>query len=41
LSQQVIKPSLPSPGFEALDLFRRQPHAFQLVLLDLTMPFMT
>ena len=27
-------------GFEALDLFRRQPHAFQLVLLDLTMPFM-
>src|SRR5438477_10186340 len=27
-------------GFEALDFFRRQPHAFQLVLLDLTMPFM-
>jgi len=27
-------------GFEALDVFRRQPHAFQLVLLDLTMPFM-
>jgi CheY-like chemotaxis protein len=27
-------------GFEALDIFRRQPHAFQLVLLDLTMPFM-
>ena len=27
-------------GFEALDLFRRQPNAFQLVLLDLTMPFM-
>jgi CheY-like chemotaxis protein len=27
-------------GFEALDLFRRQPHAFHLVLLDLTMPFM-
>ena len=27
-------------GFEALDLFRRQPQAFQLVLLDLTMPFM-
>ncbi|PYK30063.1 MAG: hypothetical protein DME57_08115 [Verrucomicrobia bacterium] len=27
-------------GFEALDLFRRQPHGFQLVLLDLTMPFM-
>jgi len=27
-------------GFEALDLFRRQPKAFQLVLLDLTMPFM-
>lgn len=27
-------------GFEALDLFRRQPHGVQLVLLDLTMPFM-
>jgi CheY-like chemotaxis protein len=27
-------------GFEALDIFRRQPYAFQLVLLDLTMPFM-
>jgi len=27
-------------GFEALDLFRRQPLTFQLVLLDLTMPFM-
>jgi len=27
-------------GFEALDLFRRQPQTFQLVLLDLTMPFM-
>ena len=27
-------------GFEALDIFRRQPHSIQLVLLDLTMPFM-
>jgi len=27
-------------GFEALDLFRRQPLTYQLVLLDLTMPFM-
>lgn len=27
-------------GFEALDFFRRQPQAFQLILLDLTMPFM-
>src|SRR5437899_10106087 len=27
-------------GFEALDLFRRQPQAFQLVLLDLPLPFM-
>src|SRR5438309_845542 len=27
-------------GFEALDLFRRQPQGFHLVLLDLTMPFM-
>src|SRR5436853_857062 len=27
-------------GFEGLDIFRKQPHAFQLILLDLTMPFM-
>lgn len=27
-------------GFECLDLFRRRPFAHQLVLLDLTMPFM-
>jgi CheY-like chemotaxis protein len=27
-------------GFECLDVFRNQPSAFQLVLLDLTMPFM-
>jgi len=27
-------------GFECLDLFRRRPHGYQLVLLDLTMPFM-
>ena len=27
-------------GFECLDLFRRQPFGYQLVLLDLTMPFM-
>jgi CheY-like chemotaxis protein len=27
-------------GFECLDAFRRKPHAFDLVLLDLTMPFM-
>jgi CheY-like chemotaxis protein len=27
-------------GFECLDIFRKQPHSFQLVLLDLTMPFM-
>jgi CheY-like chemotaxis protein len=27
-------------GFECLDLFRRRPHAYQLVILDLTMPFM-
>lgn len=27
-------------GFECLDLFRRRPHAYQLILLDLTMPFM-
>jgi CheY-like chemotaxis protein len=27
-------------GFECLDLFRRRPQAFDLVLLDLAMPFM-
>jgi CheY-like chemotaxis protein len=27
-------------GFECLDLFRRRPLTYQLVLLDLTMPFM-
>lgn len=27
-------------GFECLDVFRRRPHSFDLVLLDLTMPFM-
>ena|SRR5215471_1486669 len=27
-------------GFECLDIFRKQPHSFKLVLLDLTMPFM-
>ena len=28
-------------GFECLDLFRRRPRAFNLILLDLTMPVMT
>jgi CheY-like chemotaxis protein len=27
-------------GFDCLDIFRRRPHSFDLVLLDLTMPFM-
>jgi CheY-like chemotaxis protein len=27
-------------GFECLDIFRRKPHSFDAVLLDLTMPFM-
>ena len=27
-------------GFECLDLFRRRPQGYELVLLDLTMPFM-
>jgi CheY-like chemotaxis protein len=27
-------------GFECLDLFRRRPHEFELVILDLRMPFM-
>lgn len=27
-------------GFECLQLFRKQPHGFALILLDLSMPFM-
>src|SRR5437764_11835498 len=27
-------------GFECLDIFRKRPHDFDLILLDLTMPFM-
>jgi two-component system cell cycle sensor histidine kinase/response regulator CckA len=27
-------------GFECLELFRKQPHGFTLILLDLSMPFM-
>lgn len=27
-------------GFECLDLFRKQPHWFDLILLDLSMPYM-
>ncbi|HJX25322.1 MAG TPA: response regulator, partial [Chthoniobacterales bacterium] len=27
-------------GFDCLDIFRRRPHSFDLVLLDLTMPLM-
>ena len=27
-------------GFECLDIFRKQPHHFDLILLDLSMPFM-
>jgi len=27
-------------GFECVDIFRRQPHRFSLVLLDLSLPFM-
>ena len=29
-----------SSGFQCLDVVRRQPHAYDLVLLDLSMPFM-
>ncbi|HST30889.1 MAG TPA: response regulator [Chthoniobacterales bacterium] len=27
-------------GFECLDLFRRRPHSYKMVIIDLTMPFM-
>jgi CheY-like chemotaxis protein len=40
LSEAGYQVTTAQSGFECLDIFRRQPHGFQLVLLDLTMPFM-
>ena len=40
LSDAGFQVTIASSGFQCLDLFRKQPHAYELVLLDLTMPFM-
>jgi CheY-like chemotaxis protein len=40
MSQAGYEVTLAQSGFECLDLFRRAPHSFDLVLLDLAMPFM-
>jgi hypothetical protein len=40
LSEADYEVSTAQSGFECLDHFRRQPFHFDLVLLDLTMPFM-
>jgi CheY-like chemotaxis protein len=40
LSEAGFEVTTAQSGFECLDLFRKQPHHFDLILLDLTMPFM-
>jgi CheY-like chemotaxis protein len=40
LSEAGFEVTTAQSGFACLDLFRKQPHHFDLVLLDLTMPFM-
>ena len=40
LSEAGFEVTTAQSGFECLDLFRKQPHQFDLILLDLTMPFM-
>ncbi len=40
LSEAGYEVATAQSGFECLDLFRKRPFGFQLVLLDLTMPFM-
>ena len=40
LSQAGFEVTTAQSGFESLDLFRRQPYHYGIVLLDLTMPFM-
>ena len=40
LSESGYEVTTAQSGFECLDLFRQRPHSFDLVLLDLAMPFM-
>jgi CheY-like chemotaxis protein len=40
LSEAGYEVTTAQSGFECLDIFRLRPHRFDLVLLDLTMPFM-
>lgn len=40
LSDAGFEISTAQSGFDCLDQFRRRPHGFSLILLDLTMPFM-
>jgi CheY-like chemotaxis protein len=40
LSEAGYEVATAQSGFECLDIFRRTPHSFDLVLLDLAMPFM-
>ncbi len=40
LSQSGYEVATAQSGFECLDIFRRRPQSFDLVLLDLAMPFM-
>jgi CheY-like chemotaxis protein len=40
LSEAGYEVTTAQSGFECLDLFRKQPHRFDLILLDLSMPFM-
>ena len=40
LSEEGFEVETAQSGFECLDLFRKRPRQFDLVLLDLSMPFM-
>ncbi|MEY2562329.1 MAG: two-component system, cell cycle sensor histidine kinase and response regulator CckA [Verrucomicrobiota bacterium] len=40
LTEAGLEVTTAQSGFECLDLFRKQPHQFDLILLDLSMPFM-
>src|ERR1700738_77019 len=40
LSEAGVEVITVQSGFECLEFFRKQPHGFHLVLLDLSMPFM-
>jgi len=40
LSEAGFEVTTAQSGFECLDLFRKQPHKYDMILLDLSMPFM-